>query len=293
MKIFINDVPLEFQLEEEESLGSVVDEITRWLAANSHNLDRLLVDGSPWDNDSPAWREQPVASVDRVDISASSRHEEQITRLETLGSYASLLRRVLTEGSDDQLRAVLEELPFVVEGIARITPDLAGLLEEPLGGIPQDLPDAETRARAAARAGEMANLFEHRQRELIDPEHEMGGTLAVLDALLPRFEEIPGELQTGQEKQALDTIARFTEVASRLLRLIPRIIDTHPALREELIEGEALTESLGTIQNFLAELEKAFRNTDYILVGDLLEYEMLPRFSAISSAVAKHMDNTR
>ncbi|SIQ89013.1 hypothetical protein SAMN05920897_11755 [Alkalispirochaeta americana] len=293
MKIFINEMPLEFHLEEEETLGSVVDQLTQWLAANNHTMESLLVDGASWDDSNAAWREKPATSVEKVEITASNRYEEQIGKLETLTSYTTLLRRVLVEGSDDQLQAVLEELPFVVEGIARITPDLAGLLEEPLGGIPRELPDKETRQRAASRADEMASLFENRQRELIDPEHEMGRTLVVLDALLPLFEDIPGQLQTGEEKQALETIVRFTEIASRLLRLIPRIVESHPSLQEEQIEGEPLEEFLGTIQNFLVELEKAFQNADYILVGDLLEYEMLPRFSAISSAVAHHIDSTR
>ncbi len=289
MKIIVNEMPVDFQLEGENTAGSVLREVTNWLVTNNHVIDRVEVNGTVRELTDESWQSLSVEETEEIRIAASSRYQQQIEGLETLITYTGLLRRVMVEGNDDQVRAVIEELPWVVEGIQKIAPDLAGLLDEPLRGSSGDIPDVDTRHRLAARAGEMAILFENRQRELIDPEHEMALTLTVLDDVLPRFEDIPGALQSGREKEAMDTVTRFTEVASRLLRILPKVVEARPSLQEESVEDKPLGEAIAGIHDLLSELEEAFRNTDYVLVGDLLEYEVLPRFTALSETLARHI----
>lgn len=300
MKIIVNKMPVDFQLELEQTAGDVVQAVTDWLTTNGYTLDRVRVNGRETTDlettapDANDWREKPVHEVEEVDISASSMYQEQIERLETLISYVSLLRRVMLDGTDDQVKAVLEELPYVIEGIQRVTPDLAGLLEEPIQGLAAGaVPDPDHRHLVVARAEEVGRLLENRQREILDPEHEMALTLTVLDDLLPEFENIPEQLQTGQEKTAMATVARFSEIAGRLLRILPRVVQVRPELQTETIEGRTLTTAMTEIHDLLSELEGALRNSDFVLVGDLLEYEMLPRFSALSGSVGTHLRRPR
>lgn len=293
MKIIVNEMPIEFELEGESTVGSVVEGVRKWLTTNSHVVDSMEIDGVAQDPTDETWHTLPIEQTEEVRISAHNLYQNQIEGLETLITYTALLRRVMLEGNDEQVRAVLEEMPYVIEGITRITPDLGGLLEEPLRDSIDSLPDKETRQRLAARAVELGVLFENRQRELLDPEHEMALTLTILNDLLPRFEEVPGELQAGQEKAAMDTITRFTEVAGRVLRILPRVVEARPALQTEIIDDQTLSDAIAGIRDLLGELEGAFRNTDYVLVGDLLEYEILPRFSSLSSTVERHLNNPR
>lgn len=293
MKIIVNEMPIDFQLEGESDAGSVVDGVTKWLVTNNHVVEQVEINGTTRVPEDQAWRSLPLTDTEEIRISAHSLYERRIEKLETLISYTALLRRVMLEGNEEQIRAVLEELPYVVEGIAAIAPDLAGLLEEPLRETGSALPDQPTRRRLAERATELASLFENRQRELLDPEHEMALTLAILDDLLPRFEEIPGELQSGRTQEAMTTVARFTEVAGRVLRILPRVSEVRPALQNETVDGKPLEEAIGGINELLGELEEAFRADDYVLVGDILEYEILPRFSALSSTVATHVSTPR
>ncbi|TVR68947.1 MAG: hypothetical protein EA427_09350 [Spirochaetaceae bacterium] len=289
MKIIVNEMPIDFELEGETTAGSIVHGVTNWLTTNSHVVETVEINGTIREDRDETWRELPLEETEEIRIVARSLYQQQIEGLETLITYTGLLRRVMAEGNDEQVRAVLEELPFVLEGVQRITPDLAGLLEEPLQGNSGDVPPVDIRKKLAARAQEMAKLFENRQREMVDPEHEMALTLALLGDILPRFEEIPGELQSGEGRKAMDTITRFTEVAIRMLRIMPRVVEARPALQDERIEGLSLNDLIPAIRDLLAELEEAFRNTDYVLLGDLLEYEVLPRFSALSETVSRHI----
>ena len=135
----------------------------------------------------------------------------------------------------------------------------------------------------------MATLLEQRQRELLDPEHEMGSTIAALDVLLPTFEEIPGELQDGNLKKALETVSRFSELVARELRILPVLLVMKPDLQNELVDGVSLNEAIESLNGLFREMEGAFTNNDFVLIGDLLEYEMLPRFTELHSTVLRHI----
>lgn len=291
MNIRINGVPISFELEQEKTAGEVYDGVIAWLQSAGHRLEALRLNDEKIDDFDGAWRGTPVEEIADFDFDARSLREQQIEDLETIIHYTELLERVMREGSAEQRDAVLDELPHVAGGIARTTPDLAGLLDEPLRD--GDHHDETVRERAARRAGEIRLILDGRQRELLDPVHEMRSTLDALDAILPTFEEIPGEIQSGDRSGAMDTVARFTELAARELRILPLIVETHPAIENESIDGVTLSESIPGMNELFSELESAFTNSDFVLIGDLLEYELLPRFTALHAVIRRYIDAER
>ncbi|MFA7565700.1 MAG: hypothetical protein WCY01_01640 [Alkalispirochaeta sp.] len=290
MNIRINGVEIDFQLEDESTAGDVFSGISRWLRESGHRVESVSLNGTAihdLDDLDGSWRKQSVTDVKDLDILAESVMERRVNDFETIIHYTELLRRVMDEGTSEQREAVLEELPHILEGIRRNAPDLAGLLDEPIQGGSHG--DPEIREKIARRAGDMATLLEQRQRELLDPEHEMGSTIAALDVLLPTFEEIPGELQDGNRKKALETVSRFSELVARELRILPVLLVMKPDLQNELVDGVSLNEAIESLNGLFREMEGAFTNNDFVLIGDLLEYEMLPRFTELHSTVLRHI----
>ena len=287
MNIRINGVEISFELEHETTAGQVFDGISEWLHRSGHRLERVALNNTTLDDVDGDWRNTPVGEVAELDIDAHSVREKQIKDLETILHYAELLQRVMRDGTAEQCAAVLDELPHVANGIRQNAPDLGGLIEEPFTN--KDHNDPDVRARGAQRAGEMATLIEGRQRELLDPEHEMWATLNALDAILPTFEEIPGEIQGGDRRRAMEMVARFSELVARELRILPILLETRPELEHEEVDGLPINESLPSLNELFVELESAFTNGDYVLIGDLLEYEMLPRFTDLHAAMRKHI----
>jgi len=286
VNIRVNDVPISFELENERTAGEVYDGIVAWLTSAGHRLEAVRLNQEPiTDLDGP-WRTTAVTEVADLDITAISFREKQVNDFETIIHYLELLQRVLRDGTAEQRRAVLEELAPVERGIAANAPDLAGLLSEPLAA---DLADEGVRRTAMRRAGELAALIERRQRELLDPEHEMGSTLGALDSILPAFEELPGEIQGGDRRRAMEVVAQFSELVSRELRILPILMELRPELRNETVDGATIHESIPPLNELFRELEGAFTNEDYVLIGDLLEYEMLPRFTSLHRALRNHL----
>ncbi len=287
MNIRVNNVPISFELENEKTAGEIYDGLASWLTSAGHRLEAVRLNREPiTDLDGP-WRTTAVTEISDLDITAISFREKQVDDFETIIHYLELLQRVLRDGTEEQRNAVLEELPHVEGGIAANAPDLAGLLSDPFRDA--DLTDETTRGRMIRRAEELAAIVDGRQRELLDPVHEMGATLGALDAILPTFEELPGEIQGGDRRRAMETVAQFSELVSRELRILPVLMELHPDLRNEGIDGTPLYEAIPAINELFLELEGAFANDDYVLIGDLLEYEMLPRFTALHRALRSYL----
>jgi methyl-accepting chemotaxis protein len=282
VEILINGVPISFQLEREENAGDIVAGLESWLAAGGHAVQEVRIDGEivasadDATSSSPtpeAWRDQEVARITSVEIVATSRYQEIIDQQETVINYCDLLRRVAGEGSDEQLVAIREELPHIEEGLSRIVPDLAGVIS----AVGSD------RDKLARRAGEISTILQQRQREYLDPVRELRQTIAALQQILPAFEQIPVQLQSGQEREALEMVAGFAELTGRLLRIVP----IAATIRPEVPSPESAESSLNGL---LRELEGALESRDMVLVGDLMEYELLPLLTSLVGEMTAALD---
>lgn len=266
-----------------------MDGLSRWLTSNGHTVNEVLLDGDPIGEISD-WRVQDIAGVARLEIRASSIHQLEIDQLETIINYADLLRRVAREGTLQQLSSVLDELPHISQAIQRLVPDLEGLLAEAAAAAAESSFSEESRGRLSKRAGEVTQVLQQRQQELLEPEHELRGTVIALEQILPSFEEIPTQLQGGRERDALDMVVRFTELTRRLLRVLPVASAARPELVEIEVDGRSFSESVNELNQLFLELEEAFSNNDMILIGDVMEYEMLPKLTTLTTAITTTLD---
>jgi hypothetical protein len=281
VEILINDVPISFELEGERQLGEVFDAVAHWLRTAGHRVEAVRVDGRAVDLAAQAWRTLPVEAHKAMEVQATSIHQLEIDQLETVTNYTDLLRRVALDGSEEQLTSVLEELPYVTEAVGRLTPELAGVLEE---AVTQD------RRTLSRRAEEITRILNGRQQELLDPEHEIRQTLTALESILPSFEEIPTRLQTGREREAMEMVARFGELAARLLRILPLVVESRPEIADALTGEDTIGRLIRPITQLLSELEEAMKSADMVMVGDLMEYEILPQFQDLIGAVRASLD---
>lgn len=289
MEILINDVPISFELENESTAGEVVDGLSHWLNSNGHTVNEILLNGAPV-AETPNWESQDVVSVARLEIQAVSLHQLEIDQLETIINYSDLLRRVSQEGTLEQVSSVLDELPHISRAIERLVPDLAGLLAESAHAAAERSFTEESRERLSRRAAEVTHILRQRQQELLEPEHELRTTVSALQQILPSFEEIPTQLQSGREREALEMVARFAELTRRLLRILPVASAARPELSTIEVDGLPVSGRVQELNQLFLELEDAFSNSDMVLIGDVMEYELLPRLSTLTAAIETALD---
>jgi hypothetical protein len=94
--------------------------------------------------------------------------------------------------------------------------------------------------------------------------------VAGLRQVIPLLSEVPVQLATGRDRQAMQTIATAAELLQTLLALVPRL----PPLADR---QKLFTELNGVFRDVIA----AFDARDTVLIGDLLEYEAAPRLGEL------------
>jgi hypothetical protein len=112
-----------------------------------------------------------------------------------------------------------------------------------------------------------------RLQELQDPKAALKTLSGALAVCIEDVSEISILLQTGKDRQAMDTIVRFSELSQSLVRLVASIFPDNS--NEDL---ETFYEELNGV---LSELLEAFDAKDSVLIGDLMEYEIAPRLERL------------
>ena len=130
------------------------------------------------------------------------------------------------------------------------------------------------------------STLQDRIHEITNPEDELKVTINQLSSLIDPMNEIPVQLQTGKDREAMQTVLRFIEASQKMIRLYPILKTTSGFdMQRKLASEETLEEFYSDFNTILHELMEAFDATDSILIGDLLEYEISPRIENLTTLI--------
>ena len=275
MRIVVNDQELDVTWQDEQTAGEVVDELQKWLAASGMSIQQFCLDDRDVsDEQREAWAAIPIERIDTLQVDAALPAERDPQSLVTLIEYFELLKRNLEHGTDTALKDVLAEFGFLDQSVVRVLRLTGGIADvlEPVRSLNRTLGDDsgsdtdELRTHAVKSTTTILSALQSRLSEVIRPEKELGITAGLLAEQLPSVSETAILLQQGKDEEAMARIARFSDLVAKFTRLKPEV-DTESLLSQ------------------LNELVEAFHAKDSVLIGDLLEYEIVP---AIEEAVAEH-----
>jgi len=285
MEILINQEPLSYTLESEENLGEVIDGLAHWLKDSQYAITSIDVDDQNLPiHDRSRWQDLEVGSVARLSVEAFPLSHVEQTTLAAIGDYCVLLERAIDEKDATVIRELADELPYVRDRLNEFFPSLSAA--DPRDQLLQEdalqrgeLPHSDARVRLKTQLVSITTIVEARLREFENPERELGLTLGQLVACSDPLVEVPIQLQTGNESYAMSTVVRFTELLSRVIRLLPLVDKSH-------LDTDRLGEFALDLTPFLQQLQDAFEVQDGVLIGDLLEYEIAPRLSDLRSQIS-------
>ena len=291
MKLFINDNPVEIQLQGENNAYEIVKQLDTWLSEQGHALIGLALNGTPMNLSEADWRLTPIDQIESINIEAPNLHQLRLANLGALNQYAETLNKALVELSMGQntLPSVLRALktyPSIQPALCYLTENLnkSGNSEDPIiqetDKLFQDcsLPDGSFNASAlpalAKQVHALAVLSADRINEASQPVHEAHTTAAILTELIPQLGMVSTKLLTNKTKEAFDTILRFSELLGKLLRLFWLMLEIRGAGQEAPYSRDELQEWAILINQCLNQVTEALDTQDTILLGDLLEYEL-------------------
>lgn len=284
MKILVNDEAIEFTLQGEKELGEIVPSIREWLRRSDHAIAGMSVDGKELNLDNgEEWTSLTIESIDTLSVQATSVTQEQLDGIETAMEFLLLLRRIIEARDGERLSEALTEYDYLREVLplflsSRRTEgeqmrDYFDELLQRTGARNGEVPsNEELRAELQRGLDSLVSLLEARARELLQPAEEYLSVARAVAGALDSIEEVPVLLQTGEGADAMRRLAGFTGLVERLVRLYP--------LWSEASEREPEEDHFQELNEVLGELIQALGAEDTVLVGDLVEYEVVPKVEA-------------
>jgi hypothetical protein len=297
MNITVNGAPVALEVGETASLGELLSGADELLDKGGWVIVSLKVDGEEIDADDYArCSERPAASVGSVEIEAEDAAAIRQRALETLLELLSIAKRAAAD--EGMARA---DWPGLRSSAKDMRDAFAGLFAADELSFVQlfadalersgDEPDRASRIELSAQADRLASVFGERLSELRSPAAEMRAAAAVFDERSAELADIPVLLQTGKEAEAMKTVLFFVELFNKVIRLIPELRREGVDASAVVIEGASMPEFYGAFNGVLRQLTDAFEHKDAVLIGDLSEYEILPRmksfFEAMKEALPK------
>lgn len=292
MEVLVNKEHVNVELEHEETLGEVMDGLRGWLNQSQLYITDVTVDEQDVKLDAPErWAGRSVDEVRRIEILALPPWKVRSSGLEIMVQYFSVLKQAIENGDEQRLREIAPEAESVAGSLPIYAADLVNeeskddvfsrVVEAPeiRGGT---LPDGSRRDELLGYLGQSITVLSSRVREIESPGPEAGATARAIRRLVPEVSEVSVLLQRGEDREAMNLIVRFTELLGKLLRIMPHVARQDD---KEVVSKEGL-ERYGTeLNGTLHELIDAFNAQDSVLIGDLVEYELVPKIEELLAYV--------
>jgi hypothetical protein len=266
MRIYIQGIEADARLEGERTVGELASSIGAWLDGQGFKASRILADGAE------AAPETPLQGLNRIDV------EAYVEPASALRALAAGLKRAIVEQQGGGLAMNAPLLEWLKEA----EPDLAASCERFSRDEAARLGDGTLSGEQAAERGAMlASLLEERAREREDGLGELGRTLRALKPLLSSLSDLSFMLQTGKDAEAYATLLAFAELAGKLVRCVRASL---PSLEGLSIDGSDLAAFSKDLSGYLAELLGSLERKDLVGLGDVAEYEVVPRLLKLHEA---------
>ncbi len=132
-------------------------------------------------------------------------------------------------------------------------------------------------------------LFTERLHEIKDPKGAMRSAENLFNALKADLSEVPVRIQTGKDAEAMRTMVLVVELINKTVRILPDFTRQFGDSVSMMIGNKNIQEFYDDFNSVLRELMGAFEHKDSVLIGDLAEYEILPRMNLFFESTGKMM----
>jgi hypothetical protein len=294
LRVLIDDQPLDVTLETEETLSQVIMGVSSYLMGHGLIITGLDVDDNALELDQLAvWGDREIEGIREIHLRTQAHWELSLNHLHLVHQFLEDWHSALSAKDDDRVRA-----------LATNQSDLAGHLEEHIALIFNDLPSSafESLFSVAGNPELMARpeggpdalmkeldilipLIEQRLAEMNQPARVAAATATLVTGMLPGLQEISVMLQTGRDQEAMAILFRFTESLEKLLRTLPHLARVDQSFNSVYHRDSTLVAAGADLNERLHELVEAFDSEDTVLIGDLLEYEIVPRIEQLLAVI--------
>ncbi len=163
------------------------------------------------------------------------------------------------------------------------------LLGRDIDALPKE-GETEDRRHFARHADRLEPIFRERLEEILDPAAAMRSASRLYESERESLRDVPVRLQTGKDAEAMRSILLFVEIFHKANRILPELGRAGADTSSLRIDGKPVPEFYESFNRVLRQLMEAFETKDAVLIGDLAEYEIVPRMNAFFDAMTGALD---
>jgi hypothetical protein len=291
MTITVNGTPIKLEIDG-SSLGEVLAQVDDLVEKAGSVILGLSLDGKPVDPDTlPLLRDKSASCYGCLDIDSVPASELRSRAYGTLLDFLALLKD-WSVGSDSPISIRERWTSYGDTYSGLLSSDehsFLDLMGHDIDTLPAS-PLPPDRQRLARHVERLVPIFRERLEELIDPAAAMRSTSLLYAAEKDNLREVPVRLQTGKDAEAMRSILLFVEIFNKANRILPELSRTGTDTEGLRIDGKPLSEFYESFNTILRQLMEAFETKDAVLIGDLAEYEIVPRMDSFFDAIVGALD---
>jgi hypothetical protein len=291
LEILINEEKVDYTLENEKNLGEVITSLENWLQNSGFIITSIKRDTLELLTDKRSdWETTAIADIEKLALTAKTVNELHISTCENVIAFLSLLKRAVEQADHGLLSELSTGFPFVVESLRlvfsnnRLIPianeirDFEAL--KPLLSLEGLSPEnAKSETETIERLYDKVTILIY---ELKYPSDALKNITSDLKASIKDISDVSILLQTGKDRKAFDSIIHFSELFQSFLRVFTYLKSIKKLeLSSYKIGDISLDEYYNNLNGILEELHNAFTINDFVLIGDLLEYEIAPKTTVL------------
>lgn len=284
MVITLNSEPFDVTIENEKTLDELISGLSDWLGKSGYVITDIVQNDTELTLYEGKWGNTPLDTIEKLDIKAISESDKYISDLQTLYQYITLLHNSITTDNKTLTEDLLLELPFIKSSIdfffgknnktAYETQQLEKLISNFHG-------DNDNQVLIIVLQN-ITVILKNRIKEVTSPFTALLETAEKLQQLIPEISDVSVMLQTGDDKNAIDSVIKFIDLSENLIRIFPFLRDFgYTDITKESINKESFNDFFKEFNGILKELVTAFDINDSILIGDLMEYEIVPKVTKL------------
>jgi len=285
LNIFINDEQVKFSLENEKYVGQVFTAVEKWLGENNFFVSEIYIDSEEvFATRKDVWEQTEIKEVQDFSIKAITVYEQRYQSLQILVRYFDQF--ILSLQQDDQsiINQYSSEFTYIHDSLTGLLGDgkdktIADNLQETFNGsFGEKGVDPARKQKLIADFTGLLAILNARIREIEHPVREAESCYQEIERISERFPEISLYLQTGKDNEAMGIIIVLTEYLQKIIR----IMMYHPSAE---VLKENSDSGLKELNEKMNELLEAFEAEDTILIGDLIEYELMDTIKHIPDMI--------
>jgi hypothetical protein len=295
MNIIINDEKIDYEIENESSLGDILRGLEVWIAKNGGIIDCISVDETDIPLDyPPEYQVKSISSVHSLKIKTSPKFEYAVNTIKVTGEYISKIISDYIDSRDvEQYENTLEGIQLVCEGVnhslealhlrdlviangnGRTLRDILSDLRNMIEAYEEQYIDDDGSAKLKGLLRELLHILPKvvgwamiksslRVSEKNSVERSFLKTILqdlenISKKAMNRFESIAENLQIGRDREALEDLSFVAELLDEIIYVLQFFISAYNMDGELLSKSGIGIESLfNKISHWLKEVEKSF-----------------------------------